>query len=187
MAVITSVLVGLLTNLGEVCRARALALWVPLDGRLDLLADWQLDQRLYDLLRDLDPSRAELSIGSRFTVGADVHVLPVLGSDGALMAILQFVGDLPERNTRRRFLDDGLRELAAVLREAAPDGSEAAGLLTLVLGEASQESNEIEQRTYEAVLERCGWDVSVVATVLEMTRQALYEELDALSIARPTP
>lgn len=184
MLTVTPVLVGMLTNLGEVCRADALALWIPLDDRLDLVADWRLDQRLYDLLQGTLDLTA-LRVGRVVQAEAGVAALPVLGADGTLVAILQYVGVLPDQGVRWVFLHDTMKRLATVLGDALPHTAEGASLLNLVPCDLVGESQELERRTYMDFLERCGWDVSLAASALEMTRQALYDLMCELDLARP--
>lgn len=186
MLAVTPVLVDLLTSLGDVCRAEAVALWVPVDERLDLIADWRLDQHLYDLLRQHDLSSAELRVGRRVEVMPNVTALPLLGPEGSLLGVLQYVGTLPDRDARRIFLDHTMTRLAAILGDALPPTREGTHLLTLVAYDFVSDVDSLEHRTYLEFLENCGWDVSMVASALELTRQALYDRLEALNLVRPT-
>jgi Bacterial regulatory protein, Fis family len=176
----------LLMSIGEVCRAEAVALWIPVDGYLNLVADWHLDQRLYDLLSRHDLSNTELQFGRRVQVAAGVAALPLLDHDGSLLGVLQYVGALPERDARRIFLDHAMTRFAAILGDAPPPSRESAQLLTLVAYDFVSEVDGLERRTYMEFLERCGWDVSMVASVLEYSRQSLYDRLEALNLVRPT-
>jgi hypothetical protein len=186
MLAVTPVLADLLTSLGNVCRADAVALWVPVDDRLDLVADWRLDQGLYDLLRQHDLRSAELRVGRRVEVTPNVTALPILGLEGSLLGVLQYVGTLPDRDARRVFLDHSMTRLAAILADALPPTREGTQLLTLVGYDFVSELDGLERRTYMEFLESCGWDVSLVASVLELPRQALYDLLEALNLVRPT-
>lgn len=177
----------LLTNLGEVCRARALAVWVPLEDGLELVGDWHLDQRLYDLLRRRwEASLAVLRAGRRVTLEAEVEMLPLLALDGALLGVVQYVGLLPDGGARRVFLEEALTRFATLLANPLPASVEAEGLLALVPFDLEGDAEEVERRTYAELLERCGWDVTLAAHVLGMTRQALYDRMEELCLVRPT-
>lgn len=187
MVAVNPLLSAQLTNLGEVCGAQALALWIPLEDRLELVADWRLDQPLYDLLRRRwESSATDLCAGRRVTLGAHVFVLPLLAPDGALSGAVQYVGSLPEGGARRVFLEESLTRFARLLANPLPPTVAAEGLLTLVPFDLEGDAEDVERRIYVERLERCGWDITLAAEALGMTRQALYVCIEELGLTRPT-
>lgn len=175
-----------LTHLGDVCCARALALWVPAEDRLALIGAWRFEPPLAEAFpRRWGSSAAELRAGRRVQLAEDDVVLPLLGRAGTLLGVLQYVGALPEGGARRIFLGETLAHLVTLLTAHSPAVAETERLLALVPFDLEGDDADLERRTYARMLERCGWDVTDAAALLGVTRQTLYERFRQLELDRP--
>jgi hypothetical protein len=186
MADVNPLLADLLANLGEVCRASAIAVWVPVQERVVLQADWRLDQRLYDLLPPawLD-RRGELRAGQHVKLPKDVEIVPIVARDRGLVGVFQYAGPFPTAGARRVFLDETLIHVGELLTRPLPPTvaiDHPGGLLPF---DIESDPDEIERRAYSELLSRCGWDVTLAAGALDMQRQAFYNLLEAIGITRP--
>ena len=185
MARNASELISLLTALGRVCEARAIAAWAVADGHLQLVGDWQLEQSLFDMLRlaweNLAP---ELGAGQRLTIHPEVVLQPLMGCDGTLIGVMQYVGPAPSDDVRQQLFSETATAAAALLEAERPPGRKARRIVSLVPVDFDGQLNDVERRGYGDCLERCGWDVSVAAACFGMTRQALYDRMQALGLTR---
>ncbi len=182
-----SELTSLLTILGRICQARALAVWTPIDGQLQLVADWRLEHSLVEWLRrtwvDVE---TKLHAGQRLTLAVDVTLHPLLARDGGLVGLVQHVGPLPSAGARRDYLDETLLSIARILTQDRPAGMQAHRMLALAPFDLRASHDTFNRQAYGAWLERCGWDITQAAAILGITRQALYDRLDGLGLARLT-
>lgn len=184
----TSELGSLLTILGRVCQARALAVWIPADDQLQLVGDWRLEHSLVEWMRRMWAEvAAELHAGRRLTLRVEVTLHPLLARDGSLVGVLQHLGPLPASGVRRDYLDESLVDIARMLVSDRPAGVQAQRVLPrLVPFDFRGSPDAFDRHAYGAWLERCGWDITHAAAILGITRQALYDRMEFLGLARPT-
>lgn len=187
MTAVHPLLAELLTSTGVVCRADALALYATDGERPCLAADWRLDQRLYDLLTS-GWSRAEphLRVGRSTRLDVNVTALPILDRTGRLVGVMVYIGALPHGGVRGIFLNETLTRAGRLLSNPTAPVVRTDRCSTLVPFDLTDDEDEIERQAYEELLDRCGWNVSHIAGVLHMTRQALYAQLEKIGLIRPT-
>lgn len=182
---------SLLTNLGEICHARSLVLWAPLDDTLELVANWRLDRSLYDcFMRRWPEDASSLRAGRHATLEPDGRVVPLLDETGTLVAVFLYAGAFPDGGPRRLYLDDALATIATLAADPVatpvkPDPSMDFVPLDVEPEDEDDDVQTVERRGYADLLQRCGWDVTSAADVLGMTRQALYDRLEELRLKRP--
>lgn len=166
------------------CGAEALALWIPLQDGLILAADWRLDPTHDDLVRgNWARVRADVGAGRRLRLAEDVTLIPLLNA-GVTLGAVAYVGALPAAGARRVFFEETLSRLARLL--AAPLSQDALdeGLASLVPFDLEGDVEAVERRSYSRLLLRCGWDVTLAAASLGITRQSFYERLEELDLLR---
>ena len=187
MAPVYPLLSELLTSVGIVCRADALAVYTTESGRPCLAADWRLDQRLYDLLvSHWQQAKAQLQTGRRVALDSSATALPILGRAGQLLGVMVYVGSLPHGGARRIFLDESLSRAGLLLANPTAPVVRTEHCSTLVPFDLADDPDELERQAYEELLDRCGWHVSHIARLLHMTRQAFYVQLEKVGLSRPT-
>ncbi len=181
------VLNDLLANVGELCRARAVAVWALTEDGIAICADWRLDRRSRELLAHTwdEVVSEELRVHGRGSVAPDIALFALRTPNRATVGVLQYVGDLPTAGARVVFLDETITRVAEWLAGSMCSAAPPVCRETLLPFEVENDAEEWERRTYRELLDRCGWDVTLAASALEMPRQAFYELLDGLGITRP--
>jgi hypothetical protein len=182
------VLTNLLTSTGRLCEARAVAVWEPVEDQLHLVADWRLDQPLIDLLRSAwREFERELRAGRRVTLPPDVLLLPLLSRDGTLLGVLQYVGAPLPVGPRQSLLDETAQDVQELLATTLPPAARTQRMLPLLAVDLDGEPDTLTRRTYGALVERCGGDVSAAAAMLAMARSMFYDRMDACGWLRWKP
>lgn len=182
------VLTSLLTSLGKLCEARAVAVWEPGEDQLHLVADWQLDQPLLDLLRrGWRAFERELRDGRRAMLQPDVLLLPLLARDATLLGVLQYVGTPLPAGPKQLLLDETAEDVKALLAATLPPAARTPRMLPLLSVDLDGEPDTLTRRTYGALVERCGGDVSAAAAMLAMARSMFYDRMDACGLLRWKP
>ena len=178
-------LTSLLTHLAHVCLPEALGVWVPDSDGPRLAGDWRLDQRLYDLMQARWMGiEADARAGRRPLLDTNAQALPLFGRDGTFLGVLLYVGEVPQRGAERTLVEETVAQLAKVLGAPEVDASEVEWLVPTLPLALDGDSEEVERRYYAELLEHAGWDISRSAALLKLTRQALYDRLEALGLAR---
>lgn len=182
------VLTSLLTSLGRLCEAQAVAVWELVEDQLRLVADWQLDQPAFDLLRrGFEEFERELQAGRPVAPRSDVLLLPLLARDGRLLGVLHYVGTPLPAGPRQRLLDETAEDVKALLVTTLPPEAGTRRMRSLLSVDLDGEPDTLTRRAYGALVERCGGDVSAAAAMLAMARSMFYDRMDACGLSRWKP
>jgi len=180
-----SVLASLLTSTGRLCEARAMAVWEPVEDQLHLLADWQLDQPLFDLVRrGWRELERELRAGRQVMPRPDVLLLPLLARDGTLLGVLHYAGTPLPAGPKQALLNETAEDVKELLASTLPPEATTRRMRPLLPVDLDGEPDTFTRRTYGALVERCGGDVSAAAALLAMARSMFYDRMDACGLSR---
>lgn len=176
-------LTSILTGIGNLCRARAVAVWETIEDQIHLVVDWQLDQALFDGLRsEWRRIERELRACDRLTLTEGVLLLP-LRHGQALLGVLQYVGPPPPPGLHQQVLDETVQDIVGLLGATPPQACRRR-IVPLLPVDLDGAPDALRRRTYGALHERCGGDASALAVALEMARSTLYERLNICGLAR---
>lgn len=176
-------LTSILTGLGRLTEARAVAVWEYVECQLQLVADWQLDHELFDALRrGWRTCQAELCAGQHSLWRPDVLLVPLHVSGGPLLGVLQYVGTLPLPSEKQFLLDEAAEDLRADFATARPAARRPESWRSMLAVDIAGEVDEVKRRAYRTLVERCGGDVSHAAQTLDMARSAFYSRLNECGI-----
>lgn len=175
-----------LTEVGIVCRARAVILWACAEECLDLVCDWRLSQSLFNLMHlHWADAAVELREGRRVELPDEqVVLIPLMGRQHRLVGVLQYAGRPPESDWRRDLLAEAMATLTTSLEDGPPAVDPEAFTVALAHIERHGGVEELERRFYSRLLRRHGWNVALLAKVLGLARQTLHNRLKALGLER---
>ncbi len=180
-------LTNLVTVLGHVCGVPGLAVWSCAFGELELRYSSGLEQRLFNLSqrawRDFRPDFQD----GRVITDDSASFVPLMSGHLDLVGVLALAGPVPLDTPRRGYFDDLVRMVSKYVQH--PEPAPEADVLVVPVDALVQEDGprDVQRRAYAALLVRNGWNVSLVAGLMQVPRSTLVGRLRSLKLGRPRP
>lgn len=170
--------------LAGACGTDYVGVWSCAFGQLDLRYGRTRQPIVNAAYLAWDEARYELQEG-RSVREQDCTVLPLLSGHHDLVGLVVVPVALPEDEVRLQYLDHLLRRIVRHVMSPQPPSDPELLTVPVELLAKPGGIEAFERETYAAVMLRCGWNMSLAASLLGIPRLKLARRLKQVGLERP--